>query len=270
MLEPFLKWAGGKRWLISNFHSIFPRKYKRYVEPFLGSGAVFFSLNPAQAILADINSELIDTFQALKTDWEGVYKLLKKHHNNHTKEYYYKIRASKPLALCSRAARFIYLNRTCWNGLYRVNLKGQFNVPIGTKTNVIMETDRFNEVSERLQNSVLHKSDFETIINNTVYGDFLFVDPPYTVKHSDNGFIKYNERLFSWDDQVRLSRCLIEAQKRGVQIVLTNASHDSIYNLYSDRFKCITVSRSSVIAADSSKRRKCDELLITNMPISLY
>jgi len=265
MLEPFLKWAGGKRWLISNFHSIFPQNYNRYVEPFLGSGAVYFSLNPSQAVLSDINSELIDTFQALKTDWKSVYELLMKHHNKHTEAYYYKVRASNPENLYACAARFIYLNRTCWNGLYRVNLKGQFNVPIGTKTKVIMESDSFDEVSERLKNADLFKGDFESIIDNTVNGDFLFVDPPYTVNHSDNGFIKYNEKLFSWDDQVRLSRCLIRAKIRRVQIVLTNAPHESIYSLYSRKFKCITLSRSSIIAADSAKRKKCDELIITNV-----
>lgn len=269
MLDPFLKWAGGKRWLIANYHSIFPNNYNRYVEPFLGSGAVFFSLNPTQAILSDINGELIDTFQALQTNWENVHRILKRHHNNHCKEYYYKVRASQPETIFSRAARFIYLNRTCWNGLYRVNLKGQFNVPIGTKTKVIMASDRFNQISQKLQSAILYKRDFETIIDGTMNGDLLFVDPPYTVKHSDNGFIKYNEQLFSWDDQVRLNKCLIRAKKRGVHIVMTNASHDSIYSLYSDNFKCISLSRHSIIAADPLKRKKCEELIITNIQVDL-
>jgi DNA adenine methylase len=265
MIEPFLKWAGGKRWLISKYYHIFPETYKRYIEPFLGSGAVFFHVNPKQSILSDINSALIDTFRAIKLDWTSVHLLLQKHHANHTRDYYYKIRATNPTTLSSKAARFIYLNRTCWNGLYRVNFNGKFNVPIGTKNKVITENDRFDEIAKRLQNTVLHESDFEPIINKACCGDFLFVDPPYTVNHSDNGFIKYNEQLFQWEDQVRLSKCLIKAKKRGAKIILTNAYHESIYNLYSKSFKCVKVGRSSVIAADSLKRRRCDEFIITNI-----
>lgn len=264
MLEPFLKWAGGKRWLTSNCRDVFPSSYRRYVEPFLGSGAVFFSLAPREAILSDINGDLIDTYQAIKIDWQRVYSLLKEHHNYHSRDYYYKIRLSRPRSLFARSARFIYLNRTCWNGLYRVNLKGQFNVPIGSKTRVIMENDDFKEVSKRLQNVHILKSDFEPVIDSTNRDDLLFVDPPYTVKHSDNGFIKYNEQLFSWDDQIRLSECLKRASSRGVRIVLTNAPHASIYQLYTVGFKCSKAVRNSVIAAASSKRKKCEELIITN------
>jgi DNA adenine methylase len=264
MIDPFLKWAGGKRWFVASFSKIFPKEYNRYVEPFLGSGAVFFSLNPKKAILADTNGELIDTYKALKADWQSVYELLKVHQKHHAKDYYYKIRSSKPELRSARAARFIYLNRTCWNGLYRVNLKGQFNVPIGTKNKVIMETDNFQKIAQRLKNAQLCKSDFGHIIDATIRNDFLFVDPPYTINHSDNGFIKYNEKLFSWNDQIRLCKCLLKAKQRGVHIVLTNAPHESIYDLYSGSFKCSSVRRSSVIAADPSNRKKCEELIITS------
>ena len=184
---------------------------------YFGSGAVFFALRPKSSILSDVNKELIETYLAIKNDWDRVFNVLKIHHKNHNAKYYYKIRNSKPKTLFSRAARFIYLNRTCWNGLYRVNLKGEFNVPIGTKTAVLLETDDF-VVSQLLQNAQLIHNDFEVIVDQAEDGDLLFVDPPYTVKHSDNGFIKYNEELFHWDDQVRLSKCLNRAKDEGQKL----------------------------------------------------
>lgn len=263
-IKPFLKWAGGKRWLVAQHLSIFPSSYNRYIEPFLGSGAVFFSLRPKKAILSDTNKDLINTYSAIKADWRKVLSTLKKHHKNHCKEYYYQIRSSKPKPESSQAARLIYLNRTCWNGLYRVNLKGEFNVPIGTKTDVIMETDDFAKVSELLKNAILVNSDFEYVVNQANAGDLLFIDPPYTVRHYQNGFIKYNEKLFSWNDQERLSECLKRAKKRGASIVLTNASHRSIRKLYEDSFILETVKRSSIIAADPSNRKQSKELIIRN------
>lgn len=211
-MVPFLKWAGGKRWFISQFPGFFPKKYNRYIEPFLGSGAVYFSLQPASAILADANINLISTYRAIKDDPEGVVRELEKHHGNHSSEYYYNIRdAEVPSAPEKMAARFIYLNRTCWNGLYRVNLHGKFNVPIGTKSKVIMPGDDFKGVSDLLSSAELKDCDFEDVISMAEKDDFVFVDPPYTVKHNDNGFIKYNENLFRWDDQVRLRDSLLKA-----------------------------------------------------------
>ncbi len=130
---PFLKWAGGKRWLTKTNLNLFPISYNRYIEPFLGSGAVFFNLHPKESVVSDINADLINTYLAIRTDWEKVCDKLKKHEKRHSQEYYYEMRGSNPYSISGRAAKFIYLNRTCWNGLYRVNLKGIFNVPIGTK-----------------------------------------------------------------------------------------------------------------------------------------
>ncbi len=194
---PFLKWAGGKRWLISQHSKIFPNTFNTYIEPFLGSGAVFFKLQPQKAILSDINKELIVTYQAIKEDWQKVLHGLQKHQKLFNKAYYYKIRQDKPENIYDKAARLIFLNRTCWNGLYRVNLDGEFNVPIGTKTDVIMKDDDFETISKTLQNADLLPDDFENIINKANKNDLIFVDPPYTVRHDNNGFIKYNEKLFS-------------------------------------------------------------------------
>jgi DNA adenine methylase len=262
MCTPFLKWPGGKRWLIERYSDLFPVEYNCYLEPFLGSGAVFFKIMPKKAIISDINVNLINTYVAIKKDWERVEGLLCYHHKNHTKEYYYKIRSQKYNDLFRRAAQFIYLNRTCWNGLYRVNLKGIFNVPIGTKTNVLLESDNFYEVAKILKRTVITKSNYTDIIEKAQINDFIFVDPPYVVNHNKNGFIKYNEHLFSWNDQVKLSQCLKRAKARGVKIIATNACHDSVLRLYKNDFEVKRISRKSTMAADSKSRKEYEEIII--------
>ncbi|NOX26728.1 MAG: Dam family site-specific DNA-(adenine-N6)-methyltransferase [Gammaproteobacteria bacterium] len=263
-LSPFLKWAGGKRWLTRGYPELFPEKCNRYIEPFLGSGAVFFQLLPKNSILADKNKELIDTYKAIKDNQKLVQRYLAKHHKNHSKDYYYKIRSSATRSIYSRAARFIYLNRTCWNALYRVNLNGQFNVPIGSKTSVLLSSDNFESTAGALKRAKLMHSDFESIINKSREGDFLFVDPPYTVKHNLNGFVKYNEKIFSWDDQIRLRDSLVSASNRGAQILLTNADHESIREIYKNVFNLERLERKSVIAASSIHRIKTSELIFSN------
>jgi len=180
VLEPFLKWAGGKRWFIKNHQALLPDNFNNYIEPFLGSGAMFFHLKPAQAILSDSNKDLIDTYRAIQTSPEKIEAALSKHQRNHCKDYYYQVRGSKPRDSYEKAAKFIYLNRTCWNGLYRVNLKGEFNVPVGTKTSVLLSTDNFVEVAKLLSNVILVHTDFQSSIELAGDGDFVFVDPPYT------------------------------------------------------------------------------------------
>lgn len=262
--HPFLKWAGGKRWLAASHNHLLPTSFNKYYEPFLGSAAIFFSLQPDKAVLADVNKELIDCYMALRDEWMIVEEHLKIHHSSHSLDYYYQVRAAKPRNFAKRAARFIYLNRTCWNGLYRVNLNGQFNVPKGTKNNVLLGTDNFQSVSNLLQNVELLNDDFEVSLSKAKEGDFIFVDPPYTVKHNFNGFVKYNETMFRWEDQLRLSECLIDARKRGCLILLTNANHPSIVDLYRHDFELIPLTRPSVIAASSLRRGMYEELVIKN------
>lgn len=259
--EPFLKWAGGKRWFTKNHQDFLPSSYNSYIEPFLGSGAVFFNLRPEQAILSDSNKELIDTYRAIQSDYEKVETLLKKHHRNHCKDYYYKVRASKPRSLHGQAANFIYLNRTCWNALYRVNLKGEFNVPVGTKTSVVLSTDNFGAISKLLKDVVLIHSDFQSSIDLAGDGDFVFVDPPYTVKHNNNGFTKYNEKLFTWEDQQRLRAVVDAAVSRGTKVLVTNANHESVRELY-DGYEQVIVGRQSVIASKAKYRGMYDELIV--------
>lgn len=261
-IKPFLKWAGGKRWFVKKHSDLFPEQYNRYIEPFLGSGAVFFHLQPQNAILGDLSTDLIGTYQAIKDDWRLVYRYLKEHRKNHSKDYYYKVRSSMLTSPASKAAKFIYLNRTCWNGLYRVNLKGQFNVPIGTSDSVIFQDDDFEEISLLLQNVNLQATDFEYLLDKAIDGDLVFIDPPYTVRHNYNAFIKYNEKLFSWQDQERLFYAVKRAQNRGAHVIGTNAYHSSVRKLYRPHFKTKKTSRSSTISSKAETRSSYEELII--------
>ena len=260
--NPFLKWAGGKRWLIENYADIFPTFSGKYIEPFLGAGAVFFHLCPDHAFLSDTNYELIETYRAIRDNWRLVLKHLKRHKHNHSDSYYYKVRSSSPRTPATMAARFIYLNRTCFNGIYRVNREGKFNVPRGTRNTVIFKTDDFELLSEILQNVEIKVCDFEEAIDRAVEGDLVFADPPYTVRHNNNAFVKYNEKLFSWNDQVRLANCLRKAANRGVKIIATNAYHPSVIELYKGVFELRPIYRKSQISADRKYRGKFEELLI--------
>ena len=183
-LQPFLKWAGGKRWFVYHHDHLLPRFYKRYIEPFLGGGAVFFSLCPPTAILSDSNRELIETYVAIREDWRSVWRYLLYHQENHSKDHYYACRAKIPQCQFAKAAQLIYLNRACWTGLYRVNLAGIFNVPIGTKDTIVFDTDDFAAVAEVLHSVQLSSCDFEDTIDLASEDDFIFVDPPYTINHA--------------------------------------------------------------------------------------
>jgi DNA adenine methylase len=257
-----MRWAGGKRWLISRYPELFEITEGRLIEPFAGSAAIFFGSSPPQAFLSDCNAELIDVYKALKEDHLGVVSALSKHAENHRKEYYYNQRSSRPDKLVDRAARTIYLNRTCFNALYRVNLKGVFNVPIGTKSSVFRPDDDFEAVSSLLKRADLACCDFENTIDESVSGDLLFVDPPYTVRHNLNGFVKYNEKIFTFEDQIRLSKSLTRACQRGVDVIVSNADHSSIRNLYITFGAIETIQRSSTLAGIGGVRGETTEVLI--------
>jgi DNA adenine methylase len=261
---PFLKWAGGKRWFVSRYLDIVPTNFERYFEPFLGSAALFFCLQPKRAILSDLNSDLVETFAAVKSRWKIVASNLKRYHHLHSPEFYYRVRKSRPRSDTARAARFIYLNRTCWNGLYRVNTRGQFNVPVGTKENVVLESDDFCRASVLLKRARLVSSDFESVISMACRDDLIFADPPYVTAHSQNGFLKYNEKLFSWEDQIRLMKCLRKAKAKGAKILTTNADTPSVRKLYEKSFTVRAATRSSIIAASPDNRGTRSELVITS------
>ena len=203
----------------------------------------------------------MEVYRAVQQEPARIDLLLRRHHDLHSRSHYYDVRANVPLGPYARAARFIYLNRTCWNGLYRVNRNGLFNVPIGTRHTVIRNVD-LSRVSELLRRVELMAEDFEVVIDRAGMHDLLFVDPPYTVKHNNNNFIKYNEKLFSWDDQLRLKEALMRAKGRGAKIVLTNALHPIVRKVFGELGTTMIVRRQSLIAADSYRRKNCEELVV--------
>lgn len=267
-MNSFLKWPGGKRWFVSRYKDIFPTQFNCYIEPFLGSASVFFHIEPTNAILSDTNSDLINLYVEMRDHPLELAVLMKKHNHEHCKEYYYSIRSLITDDKLERAARFLYLNRTCYNGMYRVNRKGEFNVPIGTKSKCDQDIDNFPDYSALLKKAVLYSCDFEESISRAKCGDLLFVDPPYAVANKQSSFINYNDKLFSWNDQTRLLTLLCDARSRGVSIIATNSTNSQISTMYTESgFHTKTVSRNCVMAANPGKRNSIDELLITSFII---
>ena len=217
---------------------------------------------PNRALLSDINSDLVHTYQILVSDWQKIVTRLEWHQIKHSSEHYYVQRSTIPKDDIERAARFIYLNRACWNGLYRVNFKGEFNVPKGSKVKILLETDDFKRIADALAKAKIQCLDFEEALQTAEKGDCVFLDPPYTVKHNLNGFVKYNEKLFSWSDQIRLRNAATQAAKRGAVVIMMNANHESIRNLYRDFAEHEIVSRNSVLSAKSQFRGEVTELLL--------
>jgi DNA adenine methylase len=267
MIEPFLKWPGGKRWLTSRHLGMFPKAYGKYIEPFLGGAAVFFALSPQDAYLSDANAELINAYNRIKKDRLKLERSLARYQRRHDSEFYYKVRGKRLTDPVARAARFLYLNRTCFNGIYRVNRIGNFNVPIGTKAAVSFEDGYLERVEQALRNARVRVRDFEIAIGKANKGDFVFIDPPYTVMHNNNGFLKYNAQLFSWKDQARLAAAIKAAGKRGALIMMSNADHEGVRALYQGFGTHHSLTRASRLAGSPAYRRSATELLVTNYPV---
>ena len=265
MGNTFLKWAGGKHWFVHKENHRFPSEYNRYIEPFLGGGSVFFHVQPQNAILSDINTELINTYISVRDEVDAVYEHLKEHAKNHCYEYYYKIRKRNTRKSSTSAARMIYLNKACFNGIYRVNKQGKFNVPCGTATELYFDRKNLIESSMCLQKAEILCRDFEITINQAQHGDFLFCDPPYAVTDDNNRFVSYNADVFSWDDQVRLSQALIRAKERNVKIIMTNVDHENVRRLYNNvqGFVLDSVQRHCFISGTNEGRRQYTELVVT-------
>jgi DNA adenine methylase len=257
---PFLKWTGGKRWLRSHIDSILPTRFNRYIEPFLGGGALFFHLRPWPASLSDINGELINAYQQVRDNVEEIIARLSQF--NICPAFYAKLRATSARLPVTKAVRFLYLNRTAFNGIYRVNRDGDFNVPYGCKPGTILcDQALLRSASGALQNRQLLVADFAEAIRRAQPGDLVYADPPYTTKHNNNGFRRYNEIIFSWRDQERLAECCRQAVERGVHVIVSNANHRPVIRLY-DGFCVKRVSRQSLISGDLNSRCEITEALI--------
>jgi DNA adenine methylase len=254
---PLLKWPGGKRNLVDHILPLVPRQFNRYFEPFLGGGALFFALKPAKAFLSDRNTELIQAYLHVRDHPKAVIRELRKLQNG--EEEYYKIRSIKPTSDPSGAARLIYLITLAFNGIYRVNLKGEFNVPYGYKTHIDpCDEARILNASALLKRATIRDLDFEEALVNAGKGDVAYLDPPYTVAHGNNGFVKYNAKIFSWQDQVRLSRVAGKLAAKGCMVIVSNADHASIRGLYRG-FSVATLERSSIVSASRDFRSRIKE-----------
>ena len=262
--RPFLKWAGGKRRLCSAIQEFLPTKFSSYFEPFLGGAAMFFHLAPSQAVLSDINEELTNAYVQIRDNLAPVVRGLSALSVN--KRTYLNLRKNVPKGDLDRAVRFIYLNKTAFNGLYRVNKAGSFNVPFaGKQGRRVFDHSELQAASMLLQKCIIVARDFEVTFSEAQRGDLIYCDPPYTVRHNNNGFVRYNESLFSWNDQERLAIASKEAVRRGVYVLISNAEHASLRRLYQG-FALVTLSRTSCMAGDPARRGYTSEHLFIGDP----
>lgn len=262
--RPFLRWAGSKRYLLKYLVNVLPNSFKTYREPFLGSGSLYFLLQPSKACLSDKSPELIDSFRAIKENAKAVLNNLSKINND--KETYYHIRANRSSNRYKKAAEFLFLNKTCWNGLYRVNSSGEFNVPYGyVKLKDLVDKENIALCAQLLNNShtFLEVCDFEENLSKATKGDLVYLDPPYTTGHNNNGFISYNENIFSWEDQIRLATLANKLVEKGVYVIVSNANHDEILKLYPN-FTRLVVERSSTISSKNKGRGKITEIVLSS------
>jgi DNA adenine methylase len=267
-MDPFLKWAGGKRQLLSAILPRIPEKIGGvYYEPFIGAGALFFALASLKRIrhakLSDTNEELIGTFKAVRDEVENVIEALGEHRNELT--YYYKIRAIEPSSLnaVERAARMIFLNRCGYNGLYRVNSSGAFNVPFGKNKWIPMFlSDTLRASSQALQIAELEVQDFERALENMHGDDFVYCDPPYIPLSASSSFTSYTRTGFKYDDQVRLRDFALALKNRNIQILLSNSSAPLARELYGSGFRTKEVKAKRALNCQAEKRGAIKELLI--------
>lgn len=272
LVTPFLKWVGGKRQLLPRISECLPTNIKElaYYEPFIGGGALFFSLQPAKAVINDYNPELINVYQVIKDDLDRLIMDLKKHKN--TQEYFYSIRSLDrseeflQLNKVQRASRIIYLNKTCYNGLYRVNNAGEFNVPFGHYKNPnIVNEPTLKAVNKYLnKNNILIKcGDYSEILDNADENSFVYLDPPYHPVSETSNFTGYIQGGWDKDDQIRLREYCDSLNQRGVKFLLSNSSSDFILELYS-HFRITTVKALRSINSVGSDRGQINEVLIRN------
>jgi DNA adenine methylase len=270
--EPFLKWAGGKTQLLSQLDRFFPQTISAYYEPFMGSAAIFFFLRRTRgnfpAWLNDSNPELVNCFQIVRERVDALIPRLREHREHHNPTYYYRVRAQIPAQLSEleRAARLIYLNKTCFNGLYRVNARGQFNVPLGTyKQPRIFVEANLRAVSRALQNTVLARGDFRAVLDRARTGDTVYFDPPYYTE--TNGFTSYavaanGKTAFGADAQARLAAVARTLAARDCRVVVSNSDTEFIRGLYRG-FNIHTVRARRAINSNARGRGPINEVVIT-------
>lgn len=261
MANPILRWAGSKRKLLPLLTAASPKKFDRYAEPFVGSGVLFLELNAPTALLGDLNEDLIETYLTIREHPRAVWNRLSK--MSQEPAFYYELRAIDPVLLkpIDRAVRFVYLNRFCFNGVYRTNKKGHFNVPRGSKCS-IPDVDTFMAFAKSLRSAELMCSDFEALVDKTRRGDFLYLDPPYALgEKRDRG--EYGVGSFRENDESRLLDAIVAASDRGVNVLLSYSPSALVTRkLRSWNIHNLSVIRS--VAGFAGSRRNADEILVSN------
>lgn len=270
LVMPFLKWVGGKRQLMSDIEPLIPSKISTYYEPFIGGGAVFFNQQPKRAVINDYNAELINVYKMVRDHVEELIEDLATHENE--SEYFYRIRSQdreegfENLSALKRASRVIYLNKTCFNGLYRVNSSGEFNTPFGRYKNPnIINEPVLKAVSKYLQNNNIEllSGDFEDALKGARKGAFVYLDPPYDPISKSSNFTGYVEGGFGSDQQERLRDTCVKLHQKGVNFLLSNSATPFIKDLYKD-FEIIEVDAKRHINSVASKRGEVTEVLVRN------
>lgn len=269
---PFIKWVGGKRQLLPELRKHIPNNYNHYWEPFIGGGALLFDLQPKKATICDLNSELVNVYTVVRDDLSKLKFHLCRHRENHNEDYYYDIRdcdrdtyTFRLMSPCKRAARFIYLNRTCYNGLWRENKKGQNNTPIGSNKGKLAQNifnyGNLQRVSSYLQGKEIFHADYKQIDPN--YGDFVYFDPPYYPIEMKANFTAYTALDFNGTCHIELKEFIDTLTERGVKVLLSNSSADKIRELYRG-YEIIEVEATRLVNSRVSGRGKVKELLIKN------
>lgn len=265
--EPFIKWAGGKSQMIDQYSAFFPPKYNKYLEPFVGGGAVFFHLKPNKSIVSDLNQDLIDCYAIIKSNTWKLIEILKQYQARHGKEFFNDLRNKYNANLLSRierAAAFIYLNKTGFNGLYRVNSRGEFNVPFGDYKNPsIFDEANLLAVSKLLKSAELYTMPFEKVLNYAEPDDFIYFDPPYYPLNETSKFTNYTKDNFLKKEQENLAAVFRALDKRGCEVMLSNSDTDFIKKLYKD-YRIEKVRANRFINCDGEKRGAITELVILN------
>lgn len=269
--RPFLKWAGGKGQLLGQFAGLYPCQFAGYHEPFVGSAAVYFHLcglrTPIRrARLTDSNAELVNCYTMVRDDVDSLIASLAKHRQQHSPDHYYEVRAQTPDALreVERAARLIYLNKTCYNGLYRVNRQGQFNVPMGSYKNPrIFDPAELRRASRALQNAEIEVAPFASVVKRARRGDFVYFDPPYHPLSNTANFTSYTQSTFGEQEQHELAHAFRELDRKGCKVMLSNSWTPFIRNLYKG-FRLVEVKAVRVINSKAERRGKVSELVVLN------
>jgi DNA adenine methylase len=272
MSRPFLRWAGGKQKLVNSLLPFTPSQhlFGTYIEPFVGGGSLFFALSPRKAIIADINEELIKCYKTVESEPDKVFRALKRFAEQDSREFYYQTRSrmGKQLSEVQQAARFIYMNKAAFNGIFRVNKKGQFNVPYGPSRlgrPAIPTFENLNAAAECLRKAKILGGDFEKVLTRARKDDFIYLDPPYPPSSKTAYFAHYSPIKFSWDDQQRLARLVHEMDKRGCLIMMSNADQERVSDLYAGLRNARTTKLNAIRWIGSNGDRfAAREIIITN------